>query len=197
MAAEAVARIKGAAVQDFLSWYARQFGDARMVHIWERLPDAVRGELGSSYTKLLAFHWYTVPAIHALLEQALDGHDAVEREQLAREGARVIISQTLRGLYRTIFKTLVSPARYLRNANTIWKAFHDTGRVEVQELGPCHHRSELYGWHGFHPFIQRLNGFAVKEIYEAMGCRAVSFEQTHALDEQGEPMYVTEVRWQG
>ena len=195
MSSDLEPRIKGAAIQDFFTWYAEEFGEDAMATIWARLPDRVRADLGPSYSKLLAFHWYPASATHSALDLVLERHTAQEHEQLAQQGARVVIGKTLRGLYRTIFKTLVSPSRYLRTVNTVWKAFHDTGHIETRELGPAHHYSELHGWRAPHAFIERLNGFAAKEIYEAMGCRAVSFEQTHGTDDRGEPTYVMNMRW--
>jgi len=189
------AKIKGAAVQDFYTWYAREFGEGRMIVVWNALSPAIVKEVGASYAQLLPFHWYRASAIHALMDETLRGFDDAERERIAREGARVVVAQTLRGLYRAIFKTLVSPSRYLRNANTVWKSFHDTGHLETWELGPTHHRSELIGWRAHHPFIERLNGYAGKEIYEAMGCQGVTFEQSRGRDRDGNWTYITETRW--
>lgn len=195
MPKEREAKVKGAAVQDFYAWYARQFGQTRMAQIWAELPEDVKREVGPSHSNLLPFHWYSARAVHALMDATLKGHSNEERESLAREGAHVVIGQTLRGLYRAIFKTLVSPERYLRSLNTIWGSFHDTGRVEGQVLGPGHHRTELRGWRGHHAFIERLNGYAAKEIYEAMGCAGVTFEQSHGVDDAGQRTYVTDIRW--
>jgi len=189
------ALIKGAAVQDFYTWYAGRFGQERMVEIWARLPDDVRAELGPSYSSILAFHWYPASATNAVLDLMLEGHHASDHDELAREAAHIIVAQTLRGLYRMIFKTIVSPSRYLRNINNAWKAFHNTGRVEVKVLGPAEHWTEVRGWRSAHPFLHRLNGFILKEIYETMGCRDVSFEQGESADENGERTYFTEVRW--
>jgi hypothetical protein len=166
-----------------------------MASVWATLPDEVRDELGRSHSMVLAFRWYSARAIHSLMDAILKGHSVSEREHLAREGARVVISRTLKGLYRAIFQTLVSPDRYLRNTNRVWKAFHDTGRVEGRAVGPGHHRTVLYEWYGHHPFIEQLNTFAAKLIYEALGCESVRVETGQVEDEHGRPAYTLDVFW--
>src|SRR4051812_1363509 len=105
--ARAAARIKGAAVQDFYVWYAQKHGPARMEAIWAALPALAREELGPSPSKLMAFRWYSAPSIHALLDNTLSHHTEAQRVALARDGASVIVGQTLRGLYRAIFAALI------------------------------------------------------------------------------------------
>jgi hypothetical protein len=189
------AHIKGAAVQDFYAWCQQSLGPARMAEIWASLPSDAVAELGPAPTKLLAFRWYRASTIHALLDATLAGQSELERQRLAREGARVIANQTLRGLYRAIFSALVSPARYLKSANLNFKAFHDTGHATGVALGPGHHRVELEGWRGHHPFIEAMAGFFYEEVYRLMGCSDVTFKQSRGVDARGQPTYIADIRW--
>src|SRR5262245_48800475 len=94
------ALIKGAAVQDFYTWYAGRFGPERMAEIWARLPNDVRAELGPSYSDILAIHWYPASATNVVLDLILEGHHATDHDELARDAARIIVARTLGGLYR-------------------------------------------------------------------------------------------------
>jgi hypothetical protein len=53
----------------------------------------------------------------------------------------------------------------------------------------------LYEWAGHHAFIEQLNTFAAKLIYEALGCENVRVESGQIQDENGRPAYTLDIFW--
>lgn len=172
-------RIKGAAFREFLIWYGRTRGDDALVRAatgiepkWRALLDESRPGLG-----VLASDWYPAGAVHALLDRMVASENQHERVRLAEDGARAVMSRTLRGLYRTLFDWIATPARYARFGPKLWNAYYDTGSFRIEMPTPNSAVCTISGWTSHHAFICDLNRGAALSIYENMGCHDVTVER--------------------
>lgn len=145
---------------------------------------------------VLASKWYEAAIIHRLLEALTSGMTPAEQAELARDGARAVMDATLRGVYRLLFRTMMSPSRYATHAQTLWDRYYDTGRMAKRTLGPSAHATEISAWAGHHPLLCDLHVESARYIYAAMGCRDVRVTRTGCVS-RGAALCSFEVRWAG
>lgn len=164
-------------IREFALWHEERFGRERLsaaVHalapLYPEALDAKREAYG-----LLASVWYPAPLVHALLDRLTEGVTDAELTRLAEDAANVIMGRTLRGVYRTMFRMFASPDRFLRFGHTLWGQHYDTGRNEIERCGASTHRVRYVDWRSHHHFICRMNMASSRPIYEAMGCRDVTY----------------------
>jgi hypothetical protein len=178
------ARIKGAAIREFVRWYSDTdpYAFARAV---DRMPPALRQQLDQSQDLLgiVSSVWYPAPTIFSLLDGILEDVPPNERRRLARAGARAVLNVTLKGIYASVFRLMMTPERYALQSQRLWDRFYDTGTMKKIALGPCHHRTIISDWGAHHPFICELHAWSSEHIYAAMGCRFVTVERTQCISE--------------
>lgn len=178
--AESVDRIKGAAIREFLVWIRVRLGDERVRATFARVDDAYRATFDPSADAfgVLASTWYPAPAVHALCDALTDGFTLEQQTALAREGSRVLMDRTMRGLYRFLFEQLVSPARFAAIAPRIWRTYFTSGERSTEILSPTRHDCVLKDWRGHHRFVCLVQVHATTWIYEVTGCRNVATVQS-------------------
>lgn len=197
-ALDAGGRIKGAAFREFLNFCASRHGEAtlreaaeRVAPEWQAMLDADRAVLG-----IIASQWYPAPLVHSLLD-ALTGHLTREqRGELADAAARAIMNRMLRGVYKTLFQLMATPARYRRFGPKLWSAYYDTGNFRVEMPDDKTAVCIITNWDAHHPFICDLNCASAVPVYELMGCVGVRVIRTECVSEGSERCeYVT--NWSG
>ena len=176
--------IKGAAVREFIRWYAGREGPSRLRTIVDRMPEVHRKRLDpdSPALGLLANTWYEADLVHALLDAMAQDMDARQRDELARGGAEAVMAATLKGLYKVLFSWMASPARYARFSPKLWASYYDCGEFEVQSE-PGRAVCTIRNWSTHHAVICDLNREAARQIYLAMGCKGVNTERTRCVAE--------------
>jgi len=191
------ARIKGAAFREFLRWYDERQGSGRLADHLQALPATDRAEFdpGAPVLGVQPSHWYPASTVHRLLDEIVRGRSASEVRALGEEGARAVMDNTLRGIYRGLFTWMANPERYARHAHRLWDIYYDSGVFEVTPLPDGRGAvSVVRGWDAHHPVICELNRGAAIAIYEAMGCSDVHCERTSCVDDgASECRFVT--RW--
>jgi hypothetical protein len=81
-------------------------------------------------------------------------------------------------VYRVLFETMMSPARYAKNAQKLFSRYYDAGTMTKTALSPTSHRSTVTGWQAHHPFLCELLLYTGVYVYRAMGCKDVKMERT-------------------
>lgn len=143
---------------------------------------------------VLASQWYPAVVVHTVLDELTRGLSADELQNLARKAADGIMSNTLRGVHRTVFATFVSPARYLRHIETFWRLHYDTGSALVTARTPTEHHVIYRDWTSHHPFACQLNMASALPIYSAMGCHHVAYKILGCVS-RGQARCETEISW--
>jgi hypothetical protein len=179
----ATGRIKGAAFREFLIFHAERNGEAALGEgvngvdpEWRSLLDPRRPALG-----VLASDWYPAPLVHDLLD-ALTGHlSRDERATLATEAARAIMNRMLRGIYKTLFQLMATPARYQRFGPKLWDAYYDSGTFRIDMPDDKTAICTVTKWDAHHLFICDLNCAAAVPVYEMMGCKGARVLRTECV----------------
>jgi hypothetical protein len=186
---------KGAAIRSFLSWYERR-DKKRLLAALDVVPPEHRAMLDASRDALgvLPSVWYPSPLVHGLVDGVTGGMSEDELSRLAEDGAEVIVRESMTGIYKMVFSLLVTPERYAKNANRIWKMFHDSGTTEIAIVGPAEQRARISGWRGHHPFICRLNRASTAELYRAMKCKNVVLTDEKCVS-RGHDVCVSRIVW--
>ena len=168
-------KIKGVAIREFFGWYVSRFGADYVQARIARLPERVRGQLDVDhpYLGILDSEWYPAELVHQLLDSAARGMSPDERAQLMRDGARAALSATLRGVYRLLFETMMTPERYLRRAQALFSRYFDTGTITKIAESRNSHLTHIHNWSSHHPLLCDFVQYTAETVYGAMGCRSV------------------------
>lgn len=172
--------LKGAVIAEFLRWYAQQYGRERLTRGLSRLSPGEQRLLrfdDQGLPVVMPFAWYPVTIIGAVLDEMVGGLSPEARLALARAAGREAGGATFRGVYKTMFRAVMSPARLRRHDAAFWGFFHDTGVSELKAEAPNVHRSVVRHWAGHHPFLCEAASESRAIIYEAMGCSGVTRER--------------------
>lgn len=176
-------RIKGAAFREFLNFYAVRNGESalreaadRMTPEWRALVDPERSVLG-----IIASEWYPAPLVHSLLDALTASLSREQKAELADAAARAIMSRMLRGVYKTLFQLMATPARYQRFGPKLWDAYYDSGEFRIDMPDEKTAVCMVTKWNGHHPFICDLNCAAAVPVYEMMGCASVRVIRTECV----------------
>lgn len=178
-------RIKGFAFSEFANWYADNHGRGRISRALEAAElkfhvdfDRDRGGFG-----ILASHWYDADVVHAVLDAIVERHAPEELEVMARDAADAIMGKMLSGIYRAAFSVCVTPARYLRHVDKVWRLQYDNGEPVIVATGETEHTIHYRGWRSHHPMICRLNMASARPIYAAMGCKETRYTRIACVSE--------------
>lgn len=182
------ARIKGAGIQPFVSWYSAVWGRERLVAAAAGLPPDLRAvfDLGDPQLGVLPSQWFPAAAVHGLLDGLLAGHSAEERVRIARDGARAIIESTLKGVYRWLFEMMMSPDRYARSAQKLFSRYYEPGTMIKTPLGETGHLSVVKDWTGHHRLLCDFLIHTADYVYAALGCRGVQVRRIACVGDRGE-----------
>ncbi len=183
-------------MREFVVWYGDRIGAAELATRVLALPLERRGPLDpySRSLGILSSSWYDAGVVHALLDVATGGLSDDERHALAMSGSAAVMTATLRGVYRLIFRLMATPERYATHAGKLWASYYDSGAFAVEMTSPNEAICTIDSWTTHHPFICLLNWGAAVQIYRAMGCPNVRTERTACVDD-GAPRCSFVTRW--
>lgn len=188
--------IKGTAFREFLVWVEAGRGSGVLRAALGDLPGELARELDPDRPALgvLVSSRYDVALVHALLDRLAAGLGERELDALVVGASRATIQGMMHGLQKAAFALLVSPARYPKIINVLWKLNYDSGRVDVVVHGARCHEGVVRGWRGHHELVCRINHQAKLTMYEVMGCRNVRVQQTACIS-RGDPDCRSTVTW--
>lgn len=177
-----MAKIKGAAVREFLLWYAQRYSPGALREAVESLPPALRvlfdddGEAAG----ILVSSWYDSAAVGALIDAVFARIPEGEHERAVRDAANAAVAASARGIYRFVLER-ISPEIYCRNIQRLWNMLHDTGQREIVTLGPGHVRSITREWEGHHPALCMGISETMRAVFEIMGCEDVQVQRVSCI----------------
>ncbi len=189
--------IKGAALSEFLNWYGKEFG---INVVWDKIdrlsPEAKR--LLTNQDKMivgvLATTWYPAPVIHAFLESLFRGMNQENQQTIIAYGAKHVMEKTLHGVYRLLFRTMISPNLYARFSQKLWDRYYDNGTMKKRTMGRHMQSTTITDWNSHHPILCDLNYEASAFIYGAMGCKNVHSNRTGCVS-RGDTACSFEITW--
>jgi hypothetical protein len=175
--------IRGAAFDDFLTWYARERDVERLRTAVTSLPPSLTQSVRwtEGVPRLVPFAWYPCEMVHGVLDELTAGLSEWDRTRLAREIADYVMETTLKGVYRAIFKAIVSPSMMARFSMRLWQLYYDTGQSVVTIESPTQHRGHLTDWRGHHPFLCEVNRHSSTWMYRALGCDQLVVKQLECV----------------
>lgn len=195
---EVQGQIKGAALREFLAWYVHRNSHALLAEKIDKLAPEIMHHLDFRQDNLgvLSSQWYPARVIHALLDSIFAGVPPNEREDIIREGARAVMQATLQGIYKLLFKTMMSPDRYAKYSQKLWDRYYDCGIMKKESPKPFMQTTTISDWASHHPVICDLNYEGSRYIFEAMGCKDVTVRRLGCVSTgQAECSFI--ITWSG
>lgn len=188
--------IRGAALDEFFAWYAAQRDGERLKRTVEALPAELTADVRwtDGLPRLVPFTWYPCELIHGVVDQLIEGMESWERDRFAHEIAAHVMESTLRGIYKAMFKAVVSPAMMARFSPRMWKLYYDSGESVIEVEARNRHTGIVRGWKGHHPFLCDINRHCGEWIYSSLGCQHVISRQVQCVG-QGDPHCKVSTSW--
>jgi hypothetical protein len=103
------------------------------------------------------------------------------RAEIATEASRAIMNRMLRGVYKTLFQLMATPARYQRFGPKLWAAYYDSGQFRIDMPDEKTAICMVSNWNAHHQFICDLNCAAAVPVYEMMGCKSARVLRTECV----------------
>jgi hypothetical protein len=177
--------IKGTALRPFLKWYGQRYDLTQLRSVSLELDEESRArfDFDDPCFGVLESSWYPSEPVRKVMERVLADHSPAERESLAREGAHAVMKSTLKGVYRVLFDTMMSPERYARHAQKLFSRFYNNGTMAKEVLAPNRHRSIISDWRAHDSFFCHLLLYTGEYVYGAMGCQNVRVRRTQCVSE--------------
>ena len=174
-------RIKGAAIRDFIAWYAEQHDAQRLKSAILQLPEAAQAAFDFSHGTLgvLPSTWFDGRDVHRILDVLTAGLPLPEYDALAHEAGHATVQALMTGAQKIVFTKFMTPGTYAKLANVAFHLNYDAGEVINEELGPRRHAGTVRGWKAHHPFLCRMHVAIKVEIYAAMGCEQAQTERRY------------------
>jgi hypothetical protein len=181
--AGSLGNIRGAALDDFLAWYGRERDPERLRTAVVSLPPGLsdRVQWSEGLPRLVPFAWYPCELVHGILDQLTLGLSDWDRQRLSRETAEYVMETTLRGIYRAIYKAIVSPSMLARVSHRVWGLYYDTGESHVTVESKNAHRGSVKEWRGHHPFLCDVNRYSTEWMYRSLGCNQLVVKQLECV----------------
>lgn len=168
-------RIKGVAIREFFRWYVERNGPERVAEQLEDVPpDVARTfDLADPHLGVIASAWYPAELVHLLLERVQATLPPSEVARFMREGAQQVVRSTVRGVYKLLFDSFMTPERYARRSQALFSRYFNTGVMSKTIESPRAHLSEIVDWTSHHPLLCDFVLYVGETVYGAMGCRDV------------------------
>ncbi len=188
----AAARFKGAVLKEISPWLFRTFGASAVHQAFDSLPAELSRGLNFSapHFGALTSAWYDALTYHHMLDALLALQPDVNRTNLARDAARTVLNQTLRGIYGKLFGLMATPPLYARYVQKLWDMHYDTGTVTIVHKAPNFTAHTVEGWAGHHPFVCEMNRQSGAIVYAMMGLKNVRIQQQRCATPRCEAVYL-------
>lgn len=172
-------RIKGAAIRDFIAWYAREHDFDRLKRAIQQLPAQTQAnfDLSSGTLGVLPSTWFEAADVHRVLDLITEGLPPPAYNKLANDAGHATVQALMTGVQKIIFSIFLTPGAYAKVATMAFRTNYDAGSVTNEELGPRRHAGTVHGWNAHHPFLCRMHVAIKLEIYAAMGCKQARIER--------------------
>ncbi len=186
------------AIRAFFKWYREQFGDDYIRARIARLPPPLQAQIDAhdSDLGLVDSEWYPAELVHRLLDSVASGMSDAERQRLMQAGAQAALASTLRGIYKLLFDSMMTPERYLRRAQTLFSRYFNSGVMTKVAEGPAAHLSLIHNWGSHHPLLCDFVRYTAETVYGAMGCIEVESTRLSCISEDSE-LCSFRVTWSG
>ncbi len=178
-----VPAIKGLVLREFIRWYEATRGREVALRARDALPLELRAHLDPERELfgLLAGSWYPASVASGLLESITSGLGPLQRTAMLREGIEHAVGTTLTGVYRVLFKTLVTPERHAKYAQKIWDNYYNTGIVQGAMLADNRSEQWVKDWPGHHPVLCELSIWSLTVFHQHMGCTNVKVNRSRCV----------------
>ncbi len=169
------AHFKGAVLKELGPWLQRVFGSDAVRRAFDAVPEDLRRGLDVSAAGFgaLPSGWYDARLYQTLFDSLIEHQSGRDRTALAEDAARVVLGETLQGIYKRLFALMATPPLYARYAQKMWDTHYDTGEVTIEHEAPMVARHTVSRWAGHHPFACAVNRASGRVIYEMMGQKNV------------------------
>jgi len=172
--------IKGLVFREFVRWYEQTRGRDATLRAYSSLSEPLRAHLdpGRECFGILAGSWYPVDIVGGMLESITWGLTLEQRSALLRSGVAHSVGVTLTGVYKVLFRTLVTPERHAKYAQKIWDNYYNTGTVRGRMLAENRSEQWVTDWSGHHPLLCELSIWSLTVFHEHMGCTNVKVSRS-------------------
>jgi hypothetical protein len=169
---------KGSTIRELLLWHDRRYGHEATVALLRDLEPAAMAMVNPTLPALgiLSSTWYPMSVTHPMLSR-VEERCGNEGRDFAIEANREVVPRMIRGVYRVMFQTVMSPELYARHVGRLWRQLHTTGTRSMTIRAPGEAVSVLEDWGAHHPVACWMTIYTMANVFEAMGFKRWSVER--------------------
>ena len=185
-------RVKALSVLQTVELLNQRHGEVQLERVRQRLSPEARQAIYESH--LVPSDW--VELTHAVenmvvIDAVIGRGDATLCHQLVRE----LAAEHYGGIYRFLFRMLVSPRMIVERAERLWSRYYDRGDVSAEMRGEHAAVVEIRGC----PDLPRHHEWMIlpymQEVLERVGAKNVAATQTRCVADGAESC-VCELKWE-
>lgn len=190
-------RIKGAPFRAFLDFLDDDVGPARTREAVARLRD--RGSALSpdlpSYGVLSA-SWYPLADVGAILDDIVGNPSDPALADFAEAAAEAVMTRTLHGVHRAVFRVVGSPALMRQFRMSFWHQQYDTGDVTIVDTSATSQRHEYHRWTGHHRIVCATTFACLVPMFRAMGVRGPRVSPRQCVSDGRSAFCAADITWE-
>jgi hypothetical protein len=176
-------RLKGTAVRAGLLWYAQTYGQGALARVADAASPALLSILRREDAAfgVIASGWYDLPCMGELLEHMERVADPEDAEVYVDRLAGAIAKDNVSGIYKSLFRLIVTPTLLQANAQRVWQTYIDEGTLTAKSPTKGQLVFEIRGWDHHHAAVCRVVGFMMQNVLREVGYTAMIVERTHCV----------------
>lgn len=189
-------RIKGAPLRAFLDFLDGHAGPERV-----RAAVARTRERGSGLSPglpgygVLGASWYPLAEVGAILDDVVGNPSDAELAGFAATAADAVMSRTLHGVHRAVFRVVGSPALMRQFRMSFWHQQYDTGDVTIVDTSARSQRHEYHRWTGHHRVVCATTFACLVPMLRAMGLHGPRVHPRQCVS-GGSPFCAADIAWE-
>ena len=188
--------VYGTAVVGAIEYFEQRYGPAAAHAAIARRPAKWRAYVKPNVPALgvLGAKKYPNGFVGDLVRAMGAAVNAKDEDAFIREIASAGLDRTLDTVARVLLRSIASPAAVARHAPELWRLYHDSGRLQITELGERHYLSQVSDWANHDVVMCKLGVEAGRRIVERTRVRDVEARREKCVA-WGHDVCLTRVKW--
>lgn len=188
--------VYGTSIVGAAEYFERRYGPAATHAAIAKLSSKWRAYVQPNVRAfgLLGAKKYPNALVGDLVRAMIAAVNANDEGAFIREIAVAAFDRTIDTVARVLLRSIATPAAVARHAPDMWRLYHDSGHLEITELGDRHYLSQVTEWVNHDVILCQIGVEAGRHVVERTGMRNVESRREKCVA-WGHDVCLTRVKW--